>query len=189
MPSASLRRRLDRVTGATRAKVRHRQGLRDHAMAARAIRIAALTAKIDPGQIRGLERLAYSHSALARLGETPETERANAEFIAHDPELARRESWAVRVADCIPRFARTPPHGRDSSLDDWYAWALAQQRRQVDPVPFRRERAPVRLSERSGHRWRRRATRKTLHAALDRLNREARSGLVSRFAIWARTLR
>jgi hypothetical protein len=184
-----LGRRLDRVTEATRAKVRHRQGLRERAMAARTIRIAALTAKIDPGQIGGLERLAYSHSALARLGETPEVERADAEFIAHEPELARRESWAVRVADRIPRFARTPPHGRDSSLDDWFAWALAQQRRLADPVSFRRERAPVRLSERSGHRWRRRATHKTLLAALDRMHREARGGLVSRFAIWARALR
>lgn len=185
----SLYRRLAAITEATRAKVRHRQTLRDRAAAARTIRLAALTAKIDLAQICGLDRLAYTHNELVRLGGTPATERADAEFIAHDPELAACRDWASRVADRIPRFFRGPPHGRDASLDDWYAWALAQQRRQADPVHFRRQRAVVRLSERSGHRWRRRATHKTLKAALDRLRDEARGGLVSRFAAWARASR
>ena len=191
----ALFRRLAAITAITRRKVDHRQELRDRAAGARLIRLTAYRAGIDLQHIRGIERLAYMPRQLAERGLTPELDRADAEFIAHDPQLAQCRSWAAQVAHRMPNFYRRPPHGRDARLDDWYAWALAQQRRQADPVHFRREKPVVRLSEYSGHRWRKRATRKTRDAALDRLHRERRDrengkgGVVSRFAAWAQRLR
>ncbi|HVH78244.1 MAG TPA: hypothetical protein VM782_02540 [Stellaceae bacterium] len=186
----AIHRRLDAIAEITARKVGHRERLRDRARAARTIRLAALRAGIDPARIRDLDNIAYTHDRLTRLGLTLEIARADTEFIAHDRQRVSRSNWAASVARRIPEFFRRPPHGRDASLDDWYAWALAQQRRRADPVHFRRDKPVVAHGEFSGHRWKKRLKRRTLNAALDRLNRERRNGgAVSRFATWLRSLR
>jgi hypothetical protein len=147
----------------------------------RAIRLAALRAKIDPRQIRGLESLAYTQSELARLGDTPATRRADARFIAQDAELASRRTWEAKIADRVPRFGREPPHGRSVSLDDWYAWALAQQRPHPELTGTGRAAALVQVSKGRGTRWKRRVSFKTLQQALERM----RDGPSGRFALFA----
>jgi hypothetical protein len=183
--SNAIRRRLAAIAAATRARVRHREGLRDRAKTARAIRLAALRAKIDPRQIRGLERLAYTQSELARLGDTPATRCADARFIAQDAELASRQTWEAKIADRVPRFGREPPHGRSVSLDDWYAWALAQQRSHPEHIRTGRATATVQASKGQGTRWKRRLPFKTLRQALERM----RDGPSGRFALFAQRSR
>ena len=122
--SNAIRRRLAAITAATRVRVRHREGLRDRAKTARAIRFAALRAKIDPRQIRGLDSLAYTQSELARLGDTPATRCADARFIAQDAELASRQTWEAKIADRVPRFGRMsgPKWGQHYAVGSGAVW-------------------------------------------------------------------
>jgi hypothetical protein len=60
--------------------------------------------------------------------------RADAVFIAQDPQLAARESYAAKIAKRAPQFAGKPPPGFGDSLSDWYAWSLAAH---ADPASDR----------------------------------------------------
>lgn len=164
--NSAILRRLAAITVATRRRVGHRRSLRERARGARVIHLAARRAAIDPAQIRGLARIAWTPRGLAELGLTPENERSDADFIRHDPVLAAQRDWPQRVAHLVPRFVRMPPHGRDASLDDWYAWALARQR---PAAGFGAPRRAARASAGSGNRWKKRAPLALLDGALQRL--------------------
>jgi hypothetical protein len=125
----SLHRRLSALTEATRDKVRRREILRDKAKANAAIRAALAGAKIDPKKIWALGKVDTAQAELARLGDNPEMQGADAAFIAADPVLAVRESYAAEIAGRISRFAGKPRPNFGASLYDWYAWSLANRPR------------------------------------------------------------
>ena len=118
-------RRLAVLTAAARRKVSERENLRENATAAASIRAALAGAKIDPAQISCLRTIADTEPRLARLGDSPELQRADAVFAAGHPRLASRDSFAARAAERAARFAARPPPDRGASLLDWYAWSLA----------------------------------------------------------------
>jgi hypothetical protein len=128
-PKRTLHRRLAVLTQAARDKIRRREDLRDRASAWGSIRAALAAANIDPARILALRGLCSVESELALLGDSPELRRADGAFIAQDPALAARASYAAQVADRVPRFARRPPPDPGASLFDWYAWSLARRPR------------------------------------------------------------
>ena len=117
------------LTQAARDNVRRREVLRDRAEVWGSIRAALAAANIDPARISALRGLCSAERELALLGESPEIRGADAAFIAQDPELGSRPSYAAQVADRVPRFARRPPPDFGASLFDWYAWSLARRPR------------------------------------------------------------
>ena len=121
-------RRLAVLTAAARRKVSERENLRENATAAESIRAALAGAKIDPAQISCLPTIADTEPRLARLGDSPELQRADAVFAAGHPRLASRDSFAARAAERAAGFAGRPPPDRGASLLDWYAWSLAVRR-------------------------------------------------------------
>jgi hypothetical protein len=118
-------RRLAALTAMARREVRHRESLRDKATAAAAIRAVLAACGIDGGQAPGVRYFADAERQLVRLGDTAEMRRADAEFIALDPELAGRKSLAAQAAERAPRFAGQPPPDPGAAPFDWYAGALA----------------------------------------------------------------
>src|ERR1700722_16755967 len=132
--SAWIRRRLAVLVELARAKVRHREILRERAAIWDSIRPALAAASIDPARIKILWPVTSAEDELALLGDSPELRRADAAFIAQDPLLASRESYAAQVADRVPRFAHRPPPDPGASLFDWYAWSLAQPGAQARTV-------------------------------------------------------
>jgi hypothetical protein len=124
---ARLARRLAAVTKATRRRVAGRQYLREHAAAVATIRAALAAAKIDPAGVSCLGLFADAEPRLARLGDTPELQRADAVFAAAHPLPAADEALPIRAADRAAAFAGRPPPDRGASLLDWYAWSLAAQ--------------------------------------------------------------
>jgi len=124
--SASLRRRLEALTEAVRRLVEHREAMRERAKACAAIRAALAAADIDPAQNDGVRYFGSAEREVSRWPDTPELQRADADFIAQDPKLASRESLAAQAARRAARFAgRPPPDSRTMSPVDWYAWSLA----------------------------------------------------------------
>jgi hypothetical protein len=90
LPGRALRRRLDRLAEAARRRVWDRQRLRDNVAAWAAIAPALAAVRIDPASIGALHGLAGAADALARLGDGPELQHADAEFAAADSRPARR---------------------------------------------------------------------------------------------------
>jgi len=86
-------------------------------------------AKIDPATISCLRTIRDTEPRLARLGDTPELQLADAVFAAGLPRLASRESLAAEAAERAVGLAGRPPPDRGASLLDWYAWSLAAQPR------------------------------------------------------------
>jgi hypothetical protein len=101
--------------------------MREYAQAAASIRAALAEAGIDPAQNSGMREFGYAERVVAGWPDTPELQRADAAFIAHDPKLARRESLAMKVAGRIGGFTGQPPPDRWTTMSpfDWYAWSLA----------------------------------------------------------------
>lgn len=126
---ARLARRLALLTEAARRKVSEREHLREYVKAAASIRAALAGAAIDPAAISCLRNIADAEPRLARLGDTPELQRADALFAARHPRLASRESLAAEAAERAAGLAGRPPPERGASLLDWYAWSLAAQPR------------------------------------------------------------
>ena len=94
-------------------------------------RIAALAqAGIDPAHCFAVRDFAGAESALARLGDSPARQLAEAAFIAGDAVLAGRTGLAAAAARCAPDFAGGEPPPPGAAPLDWYAWALA-----VTPTP------------------------------------------------------
>src|SRR5258708_2327393 len=127
--SASLRRRLSALTEATRRAVGYREELREKAQACATIRAALAEASIDAAGISALRGLDYAERELARRGENPELQRADAAFAAQDPQLASRESYTTKTARRAPEFVGQPPPSFGASFSDWYAWSLAARSR------------------------------------------------------------
>jgi hypothetical protein len=123
--SASMRRRLDALTETVRRTVEYREELREKAKAWATIRSALADANIDLAQVSAVRTVDYAERELARRGESPELQRADAAFVAQDPQLASRESFTDRWAARAPEFAGQPPPRQGASLADWYAWSLA----------------------------------------------------------------
>ena len=123
--SASLRRRLDALTETVRRTVEYREELREKAKAWATIRAALAEANIDPAAIGAVRAVDYAERELARRGENPELQRADAAFVAEDTQLASRESLTDKWARRAPDFAGQPPPRLGASVADWYAWALA----------------------------------------------------------------
>jgi hypothetical protein len=186
-PSKTLLRRLAAITAVTRRNVDQRRALRERAEAARIIRRAALSQGIDPLAIRGLAAIAYMPNQLAALGITPQQDQADTEFIARDPVLVSHRGWAERIADRMPRFASEPPRGREASLDDWYAWALARQRSPADLAVSRGAEISRQAAPGRGTKWKRRIPGKLLDQALRRMRDAERRPFG--FALFARASR
>ena len=125
--SAWIRRRLAVLVELARAKVRHREILRERAAIWDSIRPALAAASIDPARVKVLWPVASAEDELALLGDSPDLRLADAAFVAQDPLLASRDSYAAQVADHVPRFAQRPPPDPGASLFDWYAWSLARR--------------------------------------------------------------
>jgi hypothetical protein len=120
-----MRRRLAVLTETVRRRVEYREELREKAKAWATIRAALAEANIDPTGISAVRTVDYAERELARRGESPELQRADAAFVAQDPQLASRESSTDRWAARAPEFAGQPPPRPGASLSDWYAWSLA----------------------------------------------------------------
>ena len=125
--SARIRRRLAVLVEIARDKIRHREILREQAAIWDSIRPALAAASIDPVSIKILRSVAAAEGELALLGDSPDLRLADAAFVAQDPLLASRDSYAAQVADHVPRFAQRPPPDPGASLFDWYAWSLARR--------------------------------------------------------------
>jgi hypothetical protein len=124
--SASLHRRLEVLTAAVRRRVQQREAMREKATACAAILAALAGAHIDPAQNSGIRYFASAERETARWPDTPELQRADAAFVAQDPQLASRQSLAAEAAQRAGRFAGRPlPDPRSMSPLDWYAWSLA----------------------------------------------------------------
>lgn len=123
--SASLRHRLDALTVAVRRTVEYREELREKVKAWATIRSALADANIDPAQVSAVRAVEYAERELARRGENPELQRADAAFVAQNPQLSSRASLTDRWARRAPDFAGQPPPNPGASLADWYAWSLA----------------------------------------------------------------
>ncbi len=124
--SASLHRRLAVLTEAARRRIAHRENTREKAKACATIRAALAETNIDPAQNSGFRYFAYAERVVSEWPDTPALQRADAAFIAQDPQLASRESLAAQAARRAARFAgRPPPDPRSMSPVDWYAWSLA----------------------------------------------------------------
>ena len=128
-------RRLAVLTAAARRKVSERENLRENATAAASIRAALAGAKIDPAQISCLRTIADTEPRLARLGDSPELQRADAVFAAGHPRLASRDGFAARAAERAVGLAGRRPPDRGASLLDWYAWSLAARPRVTRDKP------------------------------------------------------
>ena len=114
-------RRLRVLTGIARDKVRGRD-----AAALESIREAVTAAGLDPETNDGLRYYKGADRTLARLGDSPEQQQADAAFAAQDPALAKRENWLARAAARALEFiGRGPPEDGRGSPFDWYAWSLA----------------------------------------------------------------
>ena len=120
-----LARRLAVLTEAVRREVSEREELREHAKATASIRAALAGAKIDPAGVSCLRNFADAEPRLARLGDTPVLELADAVFAAGHRRLASRASLAAEAAERAAGFSGRPPPDRGASLLDWYAWSLA----------------------------------------------------------------
>ena len=137
-----LRRRLAALDAAARDKIKHRQYVRDKSdaeasIAAALTRLRANGVAIEPRDIFAMRRYGGAAQALARLGDTPELRRADAAFIAADPELAalKAESTAHR-AEWIARYANGgPPPPLGAAPMAWHAWSLAQGEGAGDDSP------------------------------------------------------
>ena len=120
-----LNRRLAALTEAARDKVRYREHMREYARACASIRAALSEAEIDPTRNDGLRHFGYAERVVAEWPDTPELQRADAAFIARDPQLASRRDFAADVAERAARFAGRPPPNPGAAPFDWYAWSLA----------------------------------------------------------------
>ena len=119
-------RRLRVLTEIARDKVRRRDGARRDAAALESIREAVTAAGLDPETNDGLRYYKGADRTLARLGDSPEQQQADAAFAAQDPQLAKRENWLARAAARALEFiGRGPPEDGRSSPFSWYAWSLA----------------------------------------------------------------
>jgi hypothetical protein len=120
---------LARLTELARDRIRDRQAVRENAAALESIRAALAEADLDPAVNPGVRYFASADRALAALPDSIELQRADAEFIAHDPELAGRDSLARRGAARAADFVGRPPPAATGSPLDWYAWSLASRSR------------------------------------------------------------
>lgn len=125
----SVARRLRVLTDCAREKVRARQWHRERAAAVASIRAALEIAGLDPAHNPGVTRFRDSEALMARLGDTPERRRADADFVAQDPELAKRRSLLAAALERAPLPAAWPPPdpvglGDIGSPLHWYLWAL-----------------------------------------------------------------
>src|SRR5205085_425239 len=126
LADAALRRRLGILTEIVRREVEHRQQLRERAAIWVTLRTALADAKIDPKRISGMWPLTGAAAELRRRGDSPELQRADAAFIARDPQLASRKSYTADLPERAAKFVgRRPPAPEHASLFDWCAWALA----------------------------------------------------------------
>jgi hypothetical protein len=126
LDSAPLRRRLDALTGAVRREVGRRQELRERAEIWAALGPALAEWRIDPKVISGLWTISGAEAELHRRGDCPDLQRADAAFVAQDPELAARKPYAAGLAERARKFfGKPPPDPRRTSLSDWCAWGLA----------------------------------------------------------------
>ena len=124
--NVSLHRRLAVLSEAMRRRVKYREAMREKAKACATIRAALAEANIDAAQNDGVRCFASAEREVSRWPDTPELQRADADFIAQDPKLTPRESLAAQAAGRAARFAgRPPPDPRTMSPVDWYAWSLA----------------------------------------------------------------
>lgn len=125
--SLRLRRRLLRLTRAVDEAVQHREALRDKASALAVLRAGLARAKADPQRIVSFWSLEQAARELARLGDSPAQQRADAAFAAQHPGHASGASLTASAARRAPDFAGRPPPAPGASLIDWYAWSLATE--------------------------------------------------------------
>jgi hypothetical protein len=86
--------------------------MREKAKACATIRAALAEANIDAAQNDGVRCFASAEREVSRWPDTPELQRADADFIAQDPKLTPRESLAAQAAG---RAAlRRPPTARSA---------------------------------------------------------------------------
>lgn len=123
---ASILRRLARLTALARDTVARRQALREKAAAWTTIRAAMADARISPARVKILWPVSEAAGELARLGDSPERESADAGFIASDPVLVGRCPYDAAALARVPRFAHRGPPDFGAALADWHAWALAR---------------------------------------------------------------
>ena len=86
----ALRRRLGVLTEIARREVERRQGLRERVAVWAILRPALSAARIDPKSISGAWTLSGAEDDLRRRGDSPALQRADAAFVARDPQLAAR---------------------------------------------------------------------------------------------------
>ena len=131
-----LNRRLATLTAAARDRVRHRQHMREYARASASIRDALSAADIDLRGNDGLRHFSYAERVVSEWPDTPELQRADADFIAQDAELASRDTLDASAARRASFFAgRPPPRPGSASPFDWYAWSLAARSAQGSEPP------------------------------------------------------
>src|ERR1700722_4306671 len=94
--SARIRRRLAVLVELARAKVRHREILRERAAIWDSIRPALAAASIDPARVKVLGPVPPAGDELALPGDSPDLRGADAAFIAQDPLLASHNSYAAQ---------------------------------------------------------------------------------------------
>jgi hypothetical protein len=97
------------------------------------IRGALAEAGIDPAEVEPLRSCDRAAAALADLGDTPELERADAEFNrAHPRPYAKspaEELAARRIRALAAEYPQLdPPNFIWSSVGEWFAWACRQGR-------------------------------------------------------------
>ena len=126
-------RRLRVLTEIARDRVRSRIGARQDAAALESIREAVTAAGLDPESNPGLHYFRGADLVLARRGDSPQQQQADAAFAAHDPVLASRENRFARAAARALEFVGRGPPEPGSSPFNWYVWSLA----------FRSENAPA----------------------------------------------
>jgi hypothetical protein len=120
-----IARRIRVLTEIARDRVRSRDHVRQDAAALASIREAVTAAGIDPESNPGLRYFRGADLVLARLGDSPQQQRADAAFAAQDPVLANRETRVARAAARAFEFVgRGPPEPASSPLS-WYVWSLA----------------------------------------------------------------
>src|SRR5882672_4587827 len=114
------------------AEIDKRDSLRLRTRTGVLIREALAEAGIDPAEVEPLRSCDRAAAALADLGDTPELERADAEFNkAHPRPYAKspaEELAARRVRALAAEYPQVdPPNFIWSSVGEWFAWACLRE--------------------------------------------------------------
>jgi len=111
---------------------RYRAGLRATANVCTILREAAQAAGIDPAEIWALRRGEEAVAELAALGDTPKLQRADEAAGNTDARRGEADPHGALASE-LSRLARrytdkSAPDPVNSSLAEWFSWALAPPR-------------------------------------------------------------